>query len=60
MKMSGEQHETMHDMADMARMNHDKMSMPGGAHMMMDTASLRRKFWISLILTIPIVLFFHQ
>ncbi|KZL42789.1 ATPase [Secundilactobacillus collinoides] len=55
--MSGEQHETMHDMADMARMNHDKMSMPGGAHMMMDTASLRRKFWISLILTIPIVLF---
>ncbi len=57
MKMSGEQHETMHDMADMARMNHDKMSMPGGAHMMMDTASLRRKFWISLILTIPIVLF---
>nr|WP_235809201.1 copper-translocating P-type ATPase [Secundilactobacillus collinoides] len=38
-------------------MNHDKMSMPGGAHMMMDTASLRRKFWISLILTIPIVLF---
>ncbi len=57
MKMSGEQHETMHGMADMQGMNHDDMVMPGGAHMTMNTASLRRKFWVSLILTIPIVLF---
>lgn len=57
MKMSGEQHETMHGMADMQGMNHDDMVMPGGAHMTMNTASLRQKFWVSLILTIPIVLF---
>ncbi len=54
MKMNGE-HPA--DMSEMANMDQDTMTMPGGTHMMMDTGSLRRKFWVSLILTIPIVLF---
>lgn len=54
MKMNGE-HPA--DMSEMANMDQDAMTMPGGTHMMMDTGSLRRKFWVSLILTIPIVLF---
>lgn len=39
---------------DMGNMNHDDMMMHGGH--MMHMGNLKQKFWVSLILTIPIVL----
>lgn len=52
----------MSDMDDMKdkrsnhNMSHMKMNHGVGGHMMMDMGDLKRRFWISLILTIPIIL----
>lgn len=56
--MSNMDHHNMEDMdhshMDMEGMDHDQMDMPGGH--MMHMGNLKLKFWISLVMAIPIVL----